>query len=281
MAFGVYSSDRDCSGKEHSTVILIALILEQHGEFNVQRLPEAIDQETKKPYIAKTDKSKLKLANLKKALVQLFKPEGHNIPDTALFYFSGHGLRDTLGIQEGFLATSDVEPNSEFYGLSLQWLRLLLQERPIRQQIIWLDCCHSGELLNFNEADPGDIGQARNRSFIAASREFEQAYEDLGDRYSVLTKVLLEGLDPSRCTQQWVTNISLVDFIDKNLKNATQRPIYTSFGAPINLTRTLTATETKTEATAEICTYKGLQYFDRDDANYFYGREELTDRPTQ
>ena len=89
----------------------IAVILEQHGEFNVQRLPEAIDKETQKPYIAKTDKSKLKLANLKKALVQLFKPEGHNIPDTALFYFSGHGLRDTLGIQEGFLATSDVDPN--------------------------------------------------------------------------------------------------------------------------------------------------------------------------
>lgn len=144
----------------------IALILERHGEFNIQRLPEAIDKETQKPYIATT--VKLKLADLKKALVQLFKPEGHNLPDTALFYFSGHGLRDTLGIQEGFLATSDVDPNSEFYGLSLQWLRRLLQESPIRQQIIWLDCCHSGELLNFHEADPGDVGQARDRSFIAA-----------------------------------------------------------------------------------------------------------------
>ncbi|MGL5941187.1 MAG: caspase family protein [Waterburya sp.] len=234
---------------------------------------------TQEGYIARTDKSKLKLADLKKALVQLFKPDGHNIPDTALFYFSGHGLRDTLGIQQGFLATSDADPNSEFYGLSLQWLRRLLQESPVKQQIIWLDCCHSGELLNFNEADPGDVGQARDHSFIAASREFEQAYEDLGDRYSVLTKVLLEGLDPSRCPQQWVTNISLVDFIDKNLKNATQRPIYSNFGAPINLTRTLTTTETKTKTqeTAEICPYKGLQYFDRDDADYFYGREELTD----
>ncbi len=257
----------------------IARILEQHGEFKVTRLPEAIDRETQKPYIARTDKSKLKLADLKKALVQLFKPDGHNIPDTALFYFSGHGLRDTLGIKEGFLATSDVDPNSEFYGLSLQWLRRLLQESPIKQQIIWLDCCHSGELLNFEEANPGDVGKARDRCFIAASREFEQAYQDLGSEYSVLTKVLLEGLDPNRCPQQWVNNISLTNFIFNNLKNEIQRPVYSNFGAAINLTRILTATDniTQTEATAEICPYKGLQYFESDDADYFYGREELTD----
>jgi uncharacterized protein YjbI with pentapeptide repeats/energy-coupling factor transporter ATP-binding protein EcfA2 len=260
----------------------IATRLEQHGEFNVQKLPEAISRDTKKTYVGK--EIKVSLAQLEDALIKLFNPQGRNIPDTALFYFSGHGIRRTSGITEGFLATSDVNPNQRFYGLSLQWLRRLLQESPIKQQIIWLDCCHSGELLNFNEADPGDVGQARDRSFIAASREFEQAYEDLGSQYSVLTKVLLEGLDPSHCPQQWVTNISLVDFIDKNLKNATQRPItqrpiYSNFGAPINLTRTLTATETETttDATAEICPYKGLQYFNTDDADYFYGREELTD----
>ncbi|MBW4536998.1 MAG: caspase family protein [Pleurocapsa minor HA4230-MV1] len=255
----------------------IARILEQHGEFNIQRLPEAITRDTKKPYIGK--EIQVSLTQLQDALIKLFNPQGRNIPDTALFYFSGHGIRSTSGITEGFLASSNVDPNQRFYSLSLQWLRRLLQESPIKQQIIWLDCCHSGELLNFNEADPGDVGQARDRSFIAASREFEQAYEDLGDRYSVLTKVLLEGLDPTRCPQQWITNISLVDFIDKNLKNATQRPIYSNFGAPIDLTRTLTATETitQTQATTEICPYKGLQYFESDDADYFYGREELTD----
>jgi ABC-type transport system involved in cytochrome bd biosynthesis fused ATPase/permease subunit len=58
-----------------------------------------------------------------------------------------------------------------------------------------------------------------------------------------------------------------------------QRPIYSNFGAPINLTRTSTATQpiAKLEKAGEICPYKGLQYFDTDDADYFYGREELTD----
>src|SRR3712207_2233898 len=106
------------------------------------------------------------------------------IPDTALLYFSGHGLRKRWGkLQEGFLATSDANPDLPNYGLSLKRLRWLLQESPVRQQIVWLDCCHSGELFNFQEnlkqeADPGDLGQGRDRCFIAASRGDELAYAE-------------------------------------------------------------------------------------------------------
>ena len=258
----------------------ISQILEKYGDFQVWRLPEAIDPDTRKPYIAK--KQELSLTQLKDALVKLFKPEGRQVPDTALFYFSGHGIREDMAIQEGFLATSNVAPSSGFNGLSLQWLRRLLQESPIRQQIIWLDCCHSGELLNFNEADPGEQGQARDRFFIAASREFESSYEDLNSNYSVLTKVLLDGLDPDRCPQQWITNYSLVDFINQNLRHENQRPVFTNFGSPINLTRTLD-TETlvaKGQDSGDICPYKGLEYFDcnDEDPKYFYGREKLTDK---
>ena len=256
----------------------VAQVLEKYGEFEIWRLPEAVDRETRQPKVAKT--REVSLPQLKQALVKLFKPESRQIPDTALFYFSGHGLRQDLGIQEGFLATSDVFPDLEFNGLSLQWLRRLLQESPIKQQIIWLDCCNSGE-FNFQEADPGEQGQARDRCFIAASRGFEQAYEDLAEPYSVLTKVLLQGLTP-QSPQQWITNISLVEFINQNLHNATQRPMFTNFGQPINLTRTWEVAEAKSEGRAEtdICPYKGLEYFDcnGEDPKYFYGREKLTDQ---
>ena len=255
----------------------VAQILENYGEFQIRRIPEAIKQE--KPIVGKT--LEVSLAQLKQALVQLFKPKGKQVPDTALFYFSGHGLRQDLGIQEGFLATSDVFPDLEFHGLSLKWLRDLLRESPVRQQIIWLDCCYSGQ-FNFAQADPGEQGQARDRCFIAASREFEKAYEELTEPYSVLTKVLLQGLDPQRCPQQWVTNFSLVDYINQNLHNATQRPIYTNFGQPINLTRTQEVAQAKSERReeTEVCPYKGLEYFDcnGEDPKYFYGREKLTDQ---
>ncbi len=259
----------------------IAFLLEQYGDFNtIRRLREAINTDTNQPYVAK--EIELSLAQLEDALIQLFNPKGRNLPDTALFYFSGHGLRRTEGLEEGFLATSNVNPEDRFYGLSLQWLRRLLQESPIKQQIVWLDCCHSGEFLNLAEANPGELGRARDRCFIAASREFEEAYPEIGARYSVLTKVLLEGLNPKRCPQDWVTNISLTDYINKHLKGAIQTPLFTNFGEPINLTRTgeVSPPTPESQVTSDICPYKGLQYFDcnDEDPKYFYGREQLTDQ---
>ncbi|MBW4641084.1 MAG: pentapeptide repeat-containing protein [Gloeocapsa sp. UFS-A4-WI-NPMV-4B04] len=258
----------------------IAKMLEEYGDFNVWRLPEAIRKEDRKPYVGAN--LNVTLARLQDELVRLFKPEGRSIPDTALFYFSGHGLRQTQGIQEGFLATSDANPDTRFYGLSLQWLRRLLQESPIKQQIVWLDCCHSGELLNFNEADPGVQGNGRDRCFIAASREFELAYQDLSDRYSVLTKVLLKGLDPTRESERWITNHSLTDYLNHYLRGATQRPTCSNFGEPINLTRTwkIVQQEPTQDTAPAICPYKGLEYFDcnEEDPKYFYGREELIDQ---
>jgi uncharacterized protein YjbI with pentapeptide repeats len=254
----------------------IAVLLEQYGDFRVTRLPEAISPE-KQPYVAQG--FELGLDNLEKALEKLFMPEGRSIPDTALFYFSGHGLRKKRGVSEGFLASSDCDPQKSFWGLSLRWLRELLEASPIKQQIVLLDCCHSGELFNFNEANPGDRGLARDRCFIAASREFEAAQVSLDSEYSVLTQALLQGLDPKR--QANITNFGLVDYLDQQLGNSTQRPIYSNFGEPIILTRTIippTPPHLPTPSNpshSDQCPYKGLRYFDIADADYFFGREDL------
>ncbi|MDJ0719482.1 MAG: SUMF1/EgtB/PvdO family nonheme iron enzyme [Prochloraceae cyanobacterium] len=258
----------------------IASVLEQYGEFRVSRLPEAIKREDHSVYVGK--KTEVKFTQLRDALVKLFLPSGKNIPDTALFYFSGHGIRENRGIQEGFLASSDVYPDIGFNGLSLKWLRQLLQESPIKQQIVWLDCCHSGELLNVDEANPGEVGKTRDRCFIAASREFEPAYESITEEYSVLTKVLLKGLDFNRAQQSSITNYGLIDFINQNFFESTQRPIYTNFGEPIELIRSqeASAAQSTQQAADAICPYKGLAYFDcnDEDPKYFYGRSQLTNQ---
>ena len=256
----------------------IARCLEQQGEFRVWRLPEAI--ENSKPRVGKT--LHLTLPELQRALVQLFKPSGRQIPDTALFYFSGHGVRYDAGIQEGYLATSDVNPDQGFCGLSLRWLRQLLKESPVRQQIIWLDCCHSGELLNFDEADPGDQGKGRDRCFIAASRASQVAYEEMGSAHSVLTRALLGGLDPKRLPDRWIDNLVLTDFINQALKGAIQSPVCNNSGEPINLTRSWEVADQPAATSTEqgVCPYKGLTYFDcnDEDPKYFYGRTALTDQ---
>ncbi|MCL1475132.1 caspase family protein, partial [Argonema antarcticum] len=251
----------------------IAQLLTNFGDFRVRRLPEAVKDGT----VTVGKKTKVSVGELEDALTQLFNPEGNNIPETALLYFSGHGLRKVKGgIQEGFLATSEVNPNLGLYGLSLQWLRRLLQESPVKQQIIWLDCCHSGELLNFEEGDPGDRGKGRDRCFIAASREFEVAYEEISGNHGVLTSALLQGLDPTQ-QEGVITNYTLVDFINSSLKTATQKPIFANSGGKIILTgKQQEITQT---VIGGICPYKGLSYFDcnEEDPKYFYGRTALTD----
>ena len=252
----------------------IAKILTENGDFRVKRIPEIV----KNGSLEVGRKTQVSLTQLEEALVQLFMPKGKNIPETALFYFSGHGIRKERGIAEGFLATSDVYPQLGFYGLSLQWLRRLLQESPVRQQIIWLDCCYSGELLNFAEADPGDRGKGRDRNFIAASREFEVAYENITGNHSVLTDALLQGLNPQRQENRIVTNYDLIDFLNQSLKTATQRPLFANSGGQIILTGR--GMESVNPILGGICPYKGLAYFDCNDSdpNYFYGRNTLTDQ---
>ncbi|HAZ43017.1 MAG TPA: hypothetical protein DDW76_10275 [Cyanobacteria bacterium UBA11369] len=134
----------------------IAQRLEEYGGFRVRRLPETI-QEGQRRVAAGT---LVQTDALEDAIIRLFNPVGESVPETALLYFGGHGLRKNRGgVTEGFLATSDTCPQKNQWGVSLRWLRELLQKSPVRQQIVWLDCCYSGELLNFAEADLGTTGQ--------------------------------------------------------------------------------------------------------------------------
>lgn len=254
----------------------VAQQLHTYGEFRVHRLPEVI--QSGRPLVGQ--KTQVTLRELETALINLFKPKGSAIPQTAVFYFSGHGIQRDAGIREGYLALSDSNPDQGFYGLSLFWLRRLLQESPVRQRIIWLDCCHSGELLNFLEADPG-AHPGTDRLFMAASREYETAYESLDSQYSVFTNALLTGLDPTRVTSGVVTNHSLTDWVNHTLKGEIQQPLFESSGSEIILTRQQVeqagrSSSPSTIQSKEICPYRGLEFFDEFHADYFFGREDLT-----
>ena len=262
----------------------IAQRLEQDGDFRVRRLPEAINQPDGVNQAVVGATIPVSKSQLKRAIVELFKPDSAQIPDTALLYFSGHGTRDDLGIQEGYLASSETNPDIDNFGLSLSWLRHLLAESPVQQQIVWLDCCHSGALLvNVSDADPGNRGKGKHRCFIASSRDYQSSWQDLNSPYSVLTKALLEGLNPAQQLDRWVTNFSLTDFIHQALQGELQSPVCNNSGEPINLTRNWRVAPSKPARAidpAPLCPYKGLEYFDDqgDDPTYFFGREALTDQ---
>jgi WD40 repeat protein/uncharacterized caspase-like protein len=64
--------------------------------------------------------------------------------DTLLVYFSGHGLLATPS-QQAVLCLADTQADQLLTtGLPLQTLLTTLAQSPARQQLVWLDACHSG-----------------------------------------------------------------------------------------------------------------------------------------
>ena len=213
----------------------IAQILEGYGHFTtVHRLPGIVV--AGEVQVGRT--AEVTRQMLRTAISQLFNPTSHNqVPDTALLYFSGHGWQSAVDSTDHYLASSDANPAEDF-GVDLPWLRSQLDKSPVRQQIIWLDCCNSGGLLNFDEVLTGKQGQARDRYFITASRDFETSYHVPGSPYSVLTKVLLEGLDPTRTETGEVTSRALSHYLETALKPKIQGFQCESKGETIRLTYT-------------------------------------------
>ena len=194
----------------------IAQLLETHGDFRVRRFPSVIidgklQVDPNQPF---------KTEELEQAILDLFLPETQKLPETALLFFSGHGLRKKLrqNLTQGFLAASDANP-SKVWGFSLQLLWEILQKSQVKQQIIWLDCSFSGELLNFKDTELGKQSSGCDRSFIAASRDYEVAYQQLDGKHGVLTGALLSALDPFQASEyDWITNERLAVSIEQELQ---------------------------------------------------------------
>ncbi|MGL4501824.1 MAG: protein kinase domain-containing protein [Planktothrix sp.] len=224
--------------KPASDAEAIAQLLENPtGElaWSVQRLPEV--SEGGRFRIG--DTATVSQDELTKAIQSLFQPEPQYATEGALLFFAGHGLRRQHDDQtEGFLATSDSNGKSK-WGVSLTWLREVLLNSPVKQQIVWLDCCHSGELLNF--LSPEELHgwlSGGDRLLVAACRGDREAYA-LG-KHGVLTEVLLKGLDPQNYPSgEWISSWNLMEFIEKQLNSnwllKRQIPLLRQFGEKIKL----------------------------------------------
>ena len=249
----------------------IAQLLEKYGSFEVHRLPIYDKREVSQDLLVTSPE-------LEAAITQLFQPKSGIIPETALLFFAGHGWRsEKNGQPEGFLVTSEASFKDDCdKGLfSLKRLHQILKDSPVRQQIVWLDCCHSGELFNFIEQNLAEFEQQRDfdRCFIAACREFQVAYG------GVLTPALLQALDPTNKDDGRITNYTLKPRLEVIPNNASQHFVIRNIGSQIILTY-------KGGVRGNICPYKGLEYFDfnptkpeeAEDHRYFYGRTQLTNQ---
>ncbi|WP_353932943.1 hypothetical protein WJM97_10320 [Okeanomitos corallinicola TIOX110] len=207
----------------------VARLLELYGDFQVKRLPS-------KENILQIDPiGCIPTEQLKQEITDLFNPQ-ENIPNTALLYFAGRGLLQEYedGNIESFLATSDTNKRDK-YGVSLQWLRELLLKSPVQQQIVWLDCGYSGELLNFGENDI--VNRNCDRFLITATRNYEPVYAEI-NKSGVLTQAILTSLNPIYQDHGKVTSWSMRDMIKAKIakEKTHQTPGFYLTESPIIIT---------------------------------------------
>ncbi|WP_334885652.1 nSTAND1 domain-containing NTPase [Nostoc sp.] len=244
----------------------IAEQLEQYGyrPFRAECLPRTLNQKGE----SKIDRQgAVKMQELREAIANLFNPPPPNpTPETALFFFSGHGWCKTVaGKEEVFLATSDVLPEAEVYGIPLSWLGEQLQRSQARRVVVWLDCCYSGELLKFIPTD-------KDYCFITATRSYETGVE-IPHTQGLLTEALLAGLNPENDADRIINSHKLADFIISRMPNTVQRPLIANSPRAILLT-----TKFSEKSFQDKCPYRSLSYFSetKEDAEVFYGRSALT-----
>jgi WD40 repeat protein len=244
----------------------IAVYLRDYGyqPFRVQRLPQQLDS---KGDARINLKGTVTSQELQEALNNLLNPPPPNEPpETALFFFSGHGWHQNVdGKDEVFLATSDAYPQEREYGLALSWLGEQLQKSPVKRVIVWLDCCFSGELMKF---------QPTNKDFclITATRSYESGLE-IRHEQGLLTKTLLEGLNPKNYPDGIVGSRALKEFIERRMAQTSQRPLIENSQRAILLT-----TSSPKRQLQNVCPYRSLSYFTQkpEDAEVFCGRSALT-----
>ena len=161
--------------------------------------------------------------SLDNALKELFSGEA----ETALFYFAGHGIIDSM-TNEGYLVTQDgSKPN---WGISLSSiLEMANSAHPkIKSTVIILDSCNSGFAgevsgLGKNGAGPSIIG---NGVTILTACHREGTAAELNG-HGTFTSIMLDGLRGAACDIMGrITPASLYAHVDQTLGAWEQRPIY-------------------------------------------------------
>lgn len=193
----------------------LADLLETQGGFKVTRLP-SIDLN-----------GRVTLPDLEQAIEKLLYPPDESPTQTALLFFAGHGLiKETKLGKEGFLATSEADGKS-IYGFSLKTLRELLCKSPVKQQIVFLEACHSGAFFTHFEPD-----EKHDICFVTSARAHEEALAD-----GLLVKALLETLDCKKRLEDYITSDRLVNYLNKieKMNSGWQRFVYRIHGNSILL----------------------------------------------
>lgn len=258
----------------------ISQILEQHGNFEVERLPKYWNQDSNKYEVAEEPLTSKELGQALREFL-LGKQKGTE----ALIYFSGHGasVPDVLGEQKGYIVTSDCNPTTiDTYGIPLDSLNELIRKADLKSLIVILDCCHAGYILEANlvKQTLSVFRSQTNYYLMAACGGSEVTYEGsiAGGGHGLFTHSLLEGLLKKNAGSDGQVSVDgLFDFICSQLRNQNfyrqVEPIRMGSGQSIPLVRY--KSKQISVVIDETCPYQGLKAFNKSNSQFFFGRIQL------
>lgn len=153
---------------------------------------------------------------LRRKIHSLFSNEA----DVALLYFSGHGGQNDFG---GYLITQDAIQFDE--GVSINEILIMANKSRVREIVIILDCCYSGNFGN----DPMDNGKKtllrEGVSILTSSRSYQPSKEKNGR--GVFTRIICEAIDGEAADLLGKVDVaSIYQYSDQVLSSWEQRPIF-------------------------------------------------------
>ncbi|MBU0653918.1 MAG: caspase family protein [Gammaproteobacteria bacterium] len=198
---------------------------------------------------------------LRAKLHEVLNPQLADEVELAVFYFSGHGINPDG--QVAYLSASDKP-----LAVAISHIAKLAKHSAVKNICIWLDCCHSGEMLEFS--DLTDKGFC----VVAASHADGEALA--ADGNSLLTNLLCEALTPLNGNPPEIRVMDFIQTIAAKGKNLPQQVVCLARG---NTAFTLTQFHGETTVTSayppDYPPYKGLLTFTKDDSPFFFGRDGM------
>lgn len=153
--------------------------------------------------------------------------------DTVFVYLAGHG--DVEGEEYYFIPYDAKLGRLVETAVPLAEIKRLFDRTASQRVFLWLDFCHSGGILA-RGARSSDIDGIRRsigvvsgqgKVIVAACTSAQLAYESPAVGHGLFTHALLRGLKgEAKSAQGEVTASSLYDFIDHQLKDPRQRPMF-------------------------------------------------------
>ena len=201
---------------------------------------------------------KVNAQTLREELRKILNPQASEEVELAVFYFSGHGVSHH-GMASYLSATDDP------LAVPLSFIIELVENSTVKNVCVWLDCCHSGEVLKFKTSEK------KSFCIVAASTADEEALARKG--HSLLTEILCEALTPDQDRPE-IRVLEFVDYLEAHRKNLPQQILFRG-DTPFTLTQYHGEVSVKSPYPPEHPPYKGLLTFTQVDREFFFGRDGM------